>query len=86
VILGTSSTLAAAALVADRLAPGARRWWLAASQAPGPAVRLAYTDLALEPMLDLGLRVPGAAAIALDVLSRGIDIAGRWDSRGPDGV
>ena len=74
VVLGSSPVLAAAALVADRIAPGARRWWLASSQPGEKAVRLAYGDLELEPLLDLGLRVPGAAALAADLLVSGIDL------------
>jgi nicotinate-nucleotide--dimethylbenzimidazole phosphoribosyltransferase len=74
VVLGSSSLLAAAALVADRIAPGARRWWLAGSQADGSAARLAYADLDLEPLLDLGLTVPGAAGLAADLLVGGISL------------
>lgn len=60
VVLGGSPVLAAAALAAERMAPGARRWWLAASTSPSSAVGLAYADLALSPMLDLGLSRGGA--------------------------
>jgi nicotinate-nucleotide--dimethylbenzimidazole phosphoribosyltransferase len=75
-VLGTSPVLAAAALAADRLAPGARRWWLAASQVPGTAVRRAYADLGLDPLLDLGLTAPGSAALAADLLASAISLTG----------
>jgi len=77
VVLGPSPLLAAAALVADRIAPGARRWWLAASPGPDSASRRAYAELELEPLLDLGLTVPGAAGLAADLLVGGIDLATR---------
>jgi nicotinate-nucleotide--dimethylbenzimidazole phosphoribosyltransferase len=86
VILGPSVTLAAAALGAERLAPGARRWWFAACEPPSQAARLAYAELALDPVLDLGLTVPGGAALALDVLTGGIDIAERLHNRGAEDV
>jgi nicotinate-nucleotide--dimethylbenzimidazole phosphoribosyltransferase len=72
VVVGTSPVLLAAALVAERLAPGASAWWLAASQVPGTVARKAYADLELEPLLDLGLTGPGTAALAADLLVSGI--------------
>jgi nicotinate-nucleotide--dimethylbenzimidazole phosphoribosyltransferase len=72
VVLGTSPVLAAAALAAERLFPGARRWWLAGSHAPSTVVRMAYADLALDPLLDLGLAMPGGADLAADLLLGGI--------------
>ena len=48
----------AAALAAERLAPGARRWWLPGTRSPEPAQALALEALdAGEPLLDLGLRL-----------------------------
>lgn len=48
----------AAALTAERLAPGARRWWLPATRSPEPAQMLAIDALDLgEPLLDLDLRL-----------------------------
>jgi nicotinate-nucleotide--dimethylbenzimidazole phosphoribosyltransferase len=48
----------AAALTAERLAPGARRWWLPATRSPEPAQMLAIGALDLgEPLLDLDLRL-----------------------------
>jgi nicotinate-nucleotide--dimethylbenzimidazole phosphoribosyltransferase len=60
----------AAALVADRLAPGARQWWQAGHLSTEPAHTLALQHLALEPIVDLGMRLGEGtgAAIALPVL------------------
>jgi nicotinate-nucleotide--dimethylbenzimidazole phosphoribosyltransferase len=55
----------AAALVADRLAPGARGWWQAAHRSTEPAHALVLDDLQLNPLLDLGLRLgEGSGAVA----------------------
>jgi nicotinate-nucleotide--dimethylbenzimidazole phosphoribosyltransferase len=72
VVLGGSPVVAAGALVADRLEPDARHWWLQGTSATTPAARLAFSDAGLEPLLDLGLTVPGGAALALDLLVSGI--------------
>lgn len=60
----------AAALVADRLAPGARGWWQAGHRSPEPAHALACAALGLEPILDLRMRLGEGtgAAVALPVL------------------
>ena len=47
----------AAALVADRWAPGARRWWVVAQRSPEPAMELAVAHLDLVPLLDLQVRL-----------------------------
>ena len=47
----------AAALVAERLAPGARDWWAAGHRSTEPAATLALERLGLVPLLDLGLRL-----------------------------
>ncbi len=60
----------AAALVAERLAPGARQWWQAGHRSTEPGQGLALTALELDPILDLGMRLgegTGATA-ALPVL------------------
>lgn len=49
--------VAAAALVADRLTIGARAWWVAGHRTPEPAHTAALSELDLEPLLDLGLRL-----------------------------
>ncbi|MEZ0363363.1 nicotinate-nucleotide--dimethylbenzimidazole phosphoribosyltransferase [Mycobacterium sp. pUA109] len=60
----------AAALVADRLAPGARAWWQAGHRSPEPAHALALTRLDLEPIVDLRMRLGegSGAAVAVPVL------------------
>ncbi len=54
VVLDGLVTLAAA-LVADRFAPGARAWWLAGQAEPEPVHRMALDHLGLAPLLDLGI-------------------------------
>ncbi|HLR98326.1 MAG TPA: nicotinate-nucleotide--dimethylbenzimidazole phosphoribosyltransferase [Mycolicibacillus parakoreensis] len=65
---GLAST--AGALVAERLAPGARAWWQAGHRSPEPAHALACAALGLEPILDLRMRLGEGtgAATALPVL------------------
>ena len=60
----------AAALIADRLAPGARQWWQAGHLSTEPAHALALQRLDLEPIVDLGMRLGEGtgAAIALPIL------------------
>lgn len=60
----------AAALVADRLAPGARRWWQAGHRSTEPAHSIALADLGLVPIVDLGMRLGegSGAAVALPIL------------------
>ncbi|MDX2265572.1 MAG: nicotinate-nucleotide--dimethylbenzimidazole phosphoribosyltransferase [Hyphomicrobiales bacterium] len=56
----------AAALVAERLRPGARRAMIAASLSPEPSHAHALSALGLSPYLDWGLRLgEGAAALLL---------------------
>ncbi|ORW91452.1 nicotinate-nucleotide--dimethylbenzimidazole phosphoribosyltransferase [Mycobacterium sp. IEC1808] len=60
----------AAALVAERLAPGARQWWQAGHRSTEPGHQLALTALELDPILDLRMRLGEGtgAAVALPVL------------------
>lgn len=60
----------AAALVAERLAPGAHNWWQAGHRSPEPAHTPALAELGLVPVIDLGLRLGEGtgAALALPVL------------------
>jgi nicotinate-nucleotide--dimethylbenzimidazole phosphoribosyltransferase len=60
----------AAALVADRMAPGARAWWQAGHRSTEPAHTLALAHLELVPIVDLGLRLGEGtgAAVALPLL------------------
>ncbi|MDF5820398.1 nicotinate-nucleotide--dimethylbenzimidazole phosphoribosyltransferase [Corynebacterium felinum] len=55
----------AAAMLADRLAPGARKWMVAGHQSAEPAHQFALEYLGLKPLLQLGMRLgegSGAAA------------------------
>jgi nicotinate-nucleotide--dimethylbenzimidazole phosphoribosyltransferase len=57
----------ACALLAERLAPGARSWWYAGHRSTEPAHALALDALGLAPLLDLELRL-GEASGALTAL------------------
>jgi len=60
--------ICSAALVAERLAPGARRWWLPATRSPEPAQTLALDALDMgEPLLDLDLRLGEGTGALLSV-------------------
>ncbi len=76
VVLGDTVHVAAAALAAERMASGARLWWLAGTDPSTRAAQLAHADLALEPLLKLGLSVPGGARLACDLLLSGLDLQG----------
>ncbi|HEY1570530.1 MAG TPA: nicotinate-nucleotide--dimethylbenzimidazole phosphoribosyltransferase [Pseudonocardiaceae bacterium] len=55
----------AAAGVAERLAPGARRWWVAGHRSAEPAHSLILDHLELRPLLDLEMRLgEGSGAVA----------------------
>ena len=60
----------AAALVADRLAPGARLWWQSGHRSTEPALGLALAQLQLDPILDLRMRLGEGtgAVVAVPVL------------------
>ena len=61
----------AAALVADRLAPGAAAWFAAGHRSTEPAQSLALDKLGLVPLLDLGMRLgEGSGAVAAVSLVR----------------
>lgn len=81
---------AAAALVADRLAPGARLWFRAAQYRTEPAQHAAFRDLGLEPLLELGIGFnSGAGALTVLPLLRSAvellrDASGAGDECGAD--
>lgn len=55
----------AAAVLAERLAPGAAAWFAAGHRSTEPAQSLALDKLGLEPILDLGMRLgEGSGAVA----------------------
>jgi nicotinate-nucleotide--dimethylbenzimidazole phosphoribosyltransferase len=47
----------AAALAAERIAPGAKAWWIAGTRSTEPSQAKALSALRLEPLLDLQLRL-----------------------------
>lgn len=59
--------VAAAAMVADRLAPGARLWWVAGHRSAEPAHTFALERLHLEPLLDYGMRLGEGSGAALAI-------------------
>ena len=76
VVLDGAPLTAAAAVLAERLAPGAPAWWLAGQVPPAPAARLGLADLGLTGLLDLGLGLPEGADLARSVLEQAIPLAG----------
>ncbi|MCW2599790.1 MAG: Nicotinate-nucleotide--dimethylbenzimidazole phosphoribosyltransferase [Frankiales bacterium] len=75
VLLGGGTSVAAAALVAGRLQPGAERWWLAGSTPVHPAGTTALVGAGLTPLLDLGL-TDGSADVAVAVVRAGLELLG----------
>lgn len=61
----------AAALVAEELAPGASRWWVAGHRSVEPAHSLVLDQLDLKPLLELDMRLGegSGAAAAIPLLS-----------------
>jgi nicotinate-nucleotide--dimethylbenzimidazole phosphoribosyltransferase len=58
---------AVAGLLAERLMPGARAWWVAGTRSPEPAQKLALAQLGLIPLLDLSLRAEDGTGALLAV-------------------
>lgn len=69
-VLLDGMAVTAAALVAERLAPGARQWWQAGHRSTEPGHTLALAALELEPIVDLRMRLGEGtgAVVALPVL------------------
>lgn len=83
VVLDGSPLVSAAALVAERLAPGGRSWWLAGQVPPNPAARQALDNLGLAPLLDLGLASAAGADLAWSVLEQAVGlVAGGGEGQG----
>ena len=76
VVLLDGFIASAAALVAERIAPGSRDAMIAAHLSPEPGHRLVLDELRLEPLLDLGLRLGegSGAALALPLLDAALAI------------
>lgn len=69
-------TVTAAALLANKLAPGARRWLIAGHRSSEPAHTIALDALGLQPVLEYGMWLgegTGATA-ALPLVKMGVDI------------
>lgn len=68
----------AAALVAERLAPGSRQWWQAGHRSTEPGHTVALTALQLEPIVDLRMRLGEGtgAAVALTVVRAAVAALG----------
>lgn len=68
----------AAALLAERMAPGARRWWQAGHRSTEPSHAAALAELDLEPIVDLRMRLGegSGAAVALSVLRAAVATLG----------
>ncbi|MCK8616490.1 nicotinate-nucleotide--dimethylbenzimidazole phosphoribosyltransferase [Gordonia sp. C13] len=68
--------ITAAAMVANELAPGATRWWIAGHRSVEPAHQIALDHLDLEPVLDLSMRLGegSGAVLALPVVQSAADI------------
>lgn len=64
----------AAALVAERMAPGSARWWQAAHRSQELGHRLALSALGLKPLLDMGMRLGegSGALLALPLLQSAV--------------
>jgi nicotinate-nucleotide--dimethylbenzimidazole phosphoribosyltransferase len=60
----------AAALVANRMAPGAQQWWQAGHRSTEPAHTLALQHLHLEPIVDMRMRLGEGtgAVVALPIV------------------
>lgn len=72
VVLDGAPVTVAAALLADRVAPGASAWWLAGQVPPSPAARKGLADLRLTGLLDLQLALPEGADLARSVLEQAV--------------
>ena len=73
-VLDGSPLTAAAAMVAERLAPGGPAWWLAGQVPPLPAARQGLADLGMSGLLDLGFGGPEGAELARVVLEQAVDL------------
>ncbi|MCG7632510.1 nicotinate-nucleotide--dimethylbenzimidazole phosphoribosyltransferase [Gordonia McavH-238-E] len=88
--------ITAAAMVANELAPGAMRWWIAGHRSVEPAHQIALEHLDLVPVLDLSMRLGegSGAVLALPIVQSAADLlvsmatfdeAGVTDNSTPDG-
>ncbi|NMB23660.1 MAG: nicotinate-nucleotide--dimethylbenzimidazole phosphoribosyltransferase [Corynebacterium sp.] len=75
-VLLDGAVVTSAALLANKLAPGARRWFIAGHRSPEPAHPIALDALGLTPLLDLGMRLgEGSGAVAaLPLVKTAVDL------------
>jgi len=68
----------AAAMLAQRLAPGSAAWWAAGHRSVEPAHGYALETLGLSPLIDLGLRLGegSGALVAVPIVAAAADILG----------
>ncbi|WP_232425348.1 nicotinate-nucleotide--dimethylbenzimidazole phosphoribosyltransferase [Pseudofrankia inefficax] len=70
----------AAALAAERIAPGARAWWLVGAESGDPAAKHVVGTLGLRPLVDLSTRADdgtgalAAAALVIDAVETAVDL------------
>ncbi len=78
----------AAALIAEMLAPGAKRWWVAGHRSTEPAHPLALAKLELEPLVELNMRLgEGSGAVsALPLLRAAVAALSEMSTFGEAGV
>ena len=78
----------AAALVAEELAPGAVKWWVAGHRSVEPAHQLVLEQLELTPIIDLGMRLGegSGAAVALPLLTAAVRVLAEMATFGEAGV
>lgn len=70
------AVVTSAALLANKLAPGARRWFIAGHRSPEPAHSVALDALGLKPLLEFGMRLGegSGAAAALPLVKAAVDL------------
>src|SRR5699024_623479 len=75
-VLLDGAVVTSAALLASKLAPGARRWFIAGHRSPEPAHPIALDAVCLPPLLDLGMRLGegSGAAAALPLVKAAVDL------------
>lgn len=78
----------AAALIADRLAPGAKAWWQAGHRSTEPAHTLALNHLGLDPIVELRMRLGEGtgAAVALPIVRAAVSVLRSMATFGDAGV
>jgi nicotinate-nucleotide--dimethylbenzimidazole phosphoribosyltransferase len=77
-----------AALVAAAIDPGATAWWLAGHRSVEPAHTIALRSLALQPVLDLGMRLGegSGALVALAVVQQALIVSAEMATFSDAGV